>query len=111
MLRHIETLEDYQTYQAAVESFFEGEGITNLSSCSDEDCDDCGGEPHFSWSWCDCCNRDLGGDRHHATGWNPTLREVQEYRVCSDCVYYAEYGELDDCTMLEVMANGSGGAS
>ena len=111
MLKHIESLRDYQDYQETVGAFFTAEGITNLSACS-ESCEECGGEPSFSWASCDACSRDLGGDRHHATGWNPTLREVQEYRVCSDCIYYAEYAELDDRTMLEVMAkNGTGGES
>jgi hypothetical protein len=28
--------------------------------------------------------------------------EVYEYSVCSDCLYYAEYGCLDDWTMMEI---------
>ena len=59
-------------------------------------------EPHFSWRRCDCCNRPLGGDREFATGYNPTTGQIQEYSICTDCVYYAEYHRLDDLTMMEV---------
>ena len=27
---------------------------------------------------------------------------MQEYDICEDCVYFAEYGRLDDTTMMEV---------
>lgn len=26
-------------------------------------------EPHFSWSPCECCGSQLGGDRHKAAAW------------------------------------------
>jgi hypothetical protein len=111
---------EYAEYEAAVKDFFEAEGIANLTSghieCPDcgsewqddgecpEGCGnrDCFNEPFFSRSPCDCCGTSLGGDREHATGWNPTTKEIQEYTICTDCVYYAEYGRLDDTTMLEV---------
>ena len=86
---------EYKEYQDSVAEFFEREGIQNLSHIPDTD-------PYFSWSWCDCCSRPLGGDRYDCNGWNPKEREVQEYSVCVDCVYYAEYSRLDDMTMLEV---------
>lgn len=35
--------------------------------CPTEDNGDC--EPWFSWSRCDGCHSDLGGDRQHATAW------------------------------------------
>lgn len=53
----------------------------------------------FSWSSCDCCHTPLGGDRVHATGYNPTTEEIMEFSVCIDCIYYSEYGCLDDMTM------------
>ncbi len=29
-----------------------------------------------------------------------TLGTILEFEVCSDCLYYAEYGQLDDMTMM-----------
>lgn len=90
----------YAEYEAAVAAFFEREGLANLSTVSEEEgcC-----EPFFSWSRCDCCGTSLGGDRYKCNGFNPTTREVQEYStVCGDCMYYAEYGRLDDTTMMEI---------
>jgi hypothetical protein len=94
------TKAEYLAYEKAVQSFFEREGVNNLSFVSEEEglC-----EPFFSWRRCDCCGTHLGGDRYHCNGYNPTTKEVQEYDcVCGDCVYYAEYGRLDDMTMMEV---------
>ncbi len=83
----------YADYEAAVANFFEAEGIRNLSA---------DGEPYFSHRSCDCCGTHLGGDRYAATGYNPETEEVLEYEVCQDCVYYAEYGQLDDQSMLDI---------
>jgi hypothetical protein len=113
--------QDYASYERAVADFMEREGIDNLSGghircpeCGgdwdEETCPDCGAdreccdEPFFSWRRCDCCGTSLGGNREHATGYNPTTKEIQEYTVCEDCIYYAAYGQLDDQTMLEVLA-------
>jgi hypothetical protein len=114
---------EYAEYQRSVAAFFEGEGITNLSSgcyrcpeCSEHPvmdfdanypkCPNCGfgayPESFFSWNPCHCCGSSLGGNREHATGYNPTTEEVQEYVVCEDCIYYAEYSRLDDQTMLDI---------
>lgn len=90
------TQHEYDRYVARVNQFFADEGITNLSRKSD--CD----ESYFSWRSCDCCGTHLGGDRIDADGYNPTTKEVQEYRICTDCEYFAEYGQLDDMTMLEL---------
>lgn len=106
---HLEDLQDYALYEEAVARFFASEGINNLSLESAEYPDrearcqvcnevvDC--FPFFSWRACDCCGRNLGGDRYHATGWNDKLGEAFCYEVCQDCIYYAEYGRLDDMTM------------
>lgn len=92
------TLQEYKEYQKDVENFFKKEGINNLSPDSGDD-----NEPWFSWRHCDCCGTHSGGDRMGATGWNPAAREVQEYEaVCMDCIYYAEYGQLDDMTMSDM---------
>jgi hypothetical protein len=87
------TKQEYADYEASVKDFFDREGIQNLSGK---------GETYFSWRSCECCGTTLGGDREDANGYNPTTKEVQEYSVCTDCIYYAEYGRLDDMTMLEV---------
>lgn len=89
------TKREYAEYQQAVADFFEREGIANLSSTSSE--------PFFSWSPCECCGRPEGGDREEASGYNPKTQEVQNYDcICTDCIYYAEYGQLDDTTMQEI---------
>jgi len=93
---------EYAEYEAAVADFFEREGINCLSSDSNEYEEGCV-EPHFSWRACDCCNRPLGGDRYCCSGYNPETKEVQDgYSICTDCYYYAEYGHLDDMTMMEI---------
>ncbi len=84
---------EYQEYEARVKAFFDSEGITNLSSID--------GESYYSKHLCDCCH-DIAGDREDCNGYNPTTGQIQEYSVCTDCVYYAEYGCLDDKTMLEI---------
>jgi len=99
---------EYKTYQENVESFFKTEGITNLSTGGEGDCSCCGMdlgdqiEPSFARTPCECCGSSLGGDRHHATGYNPETKEVTCYSVCIDCLYYAEYGQLDDMTMSDM---------
>lgn len=115
------TKKEYEAYQGRVAEFFEREGLDNLSNyptqCDDcsveldsDGCPECGkdtgevnNEPHFSHYPCECCRRHLGGDRHTCYGYNPTTKEVcGPYSVCQDCVYYAEYGRLDDQTMQEM---------
>lgn len=110
--------EEYAKYEKNVKEFFKKEGISNLTmghikcpECDvefeDETCPECGGdydsfnESYFSWKNCECCGG-LPGNRVFATGWNDETKEIQEYSVCEDCIYYAEYGHLDDQTMLEV---------
>ena len=95
---------EYKEYQQDVDAFFKREGIQNLSTKYDEETGE-NEESFFSWYPCECCGSTLGGDREHCDGWNPTLKEVQEYTVCVDCVYYAEYGQLGDMAMLEIEHN------
>jgi len=120
------TKEEFFLYEEAVKDFFASEGITNLSSghfecpnCGVEfdgkgNCPECGedregfDEPHFSWIRCDCCDRNEGGDRYFARGYNPKTKEIQEYDICSDCMYYAEYGVLDDMTMMNIESDDGG---
>ena len=116
---------EYQEYEKRVAKFFEEEGIQNLS-IGRAKCPDCGfdfyqegisglpikcgcgntldslEEPFFSGEWCDCCGTHLAGDRYKASGYNPNTKEIYDYEVCPDCLYYAEYGRLDDMTMLDI---------
>lgn len=96
----INTKEEYEQYKENVEAFFEREGLGNLSQISD---DEGNNEPYFSWRPCDCCGCHLGGNRYDCNGYNPATKEVQDgYRVCEDCVYFVEYGRLDDTTMMRI---------
>lgn len=104
------TFEEYCEYETDFADFMKRENITNLTAEIGEDTDHAcvicgeivGCDPWFSRHPCDCCGTRLGGDRVHATGYNPETKEGQCYAVCWDCIYYAEYGRLDDMTMSEV---------
>ncbi len=88
------TKQQYAEYKERVAEFF-SHGLVNLSSTCDE--------PFFSWSSCECCLNPLGGDRYTANGYNQETDEIEEYDcICSDCIYYAEYGQLDDQTMMDM---------
>ena len=77
MLTHIESQKDYDEYKARVANFFERENLNCLSvSESFQNC-----EPYFSWENCECCGRNLGGDRYVASGYNPDSNEIFEYEV------------------------------
>lgn len=94
------TKREYASYERRVAAFF-ANGLQNLSVKTDEERQECS-EPYFSWQRCDCCGSSLGGDRYDCDGWNATTEEIEEHSVCPDCVYYAEYGRLDDATMDEI---------
>jgi hypothetical protein len=87
------TKTDYTAYEVRVATFMKDEHINCLSS---------EGEPYYSVHRCDCCRNTDAGQRYFATGFNPATREVYEFQICSDCAYYAEYGQLDDMTMLDL---------
>lgn len=93
------TKEDYAQYQANVAAFFKREGVGNLSQILIEDE---ANEPYPSKQPCGCCGTREYGDREDCSGYDPTKKQIKEYAVCSDCVYYCEYGRLDDMTMLEI---------
>lgn len=101
-MKDIETKEDYALYQEVVADFFKNEGVTNLSIIYNEEEST---EPYFSWQNCECCKRSLAGNRYDCNGYNPTTKEIQDYVVCEDCVYYVEYGQLDDMTMMKIAAS------
>ena len=58
-------------------------------------------EPFFSWRPCEVCGSSLGGDREPVHGFDDRGRLVH-LTACVDCVYYLEYGRLDDMSMLEI---------
>lgn len=92
--------DEYAEYEEAVAAFFQREGIANLSSMYDHNT--CY-EPYFSWQGCECCDRSEGSMVEDCNGYNETTKKVQgPYRICADCVYYAEYGQLDDTTMESI---------
>ena len=114
------TKSEYQDYEKSVEQFFKCEGVRNLSTgllncpqCKIPfECGECPQchqdsghfpcEPFVSGCPCDCCKTSLAGDRMDAHGYNPTTKQILEYTICTDCEYYAEYGQLDDMTMMEM---------
>jgi 8-oxo-dGTP pyrophosphatase MutT (NUDIX family) len=57
----------------------------------------------FSSRRCDVCKRTLGGPRTEVNGYNPNTKQIQDYIACDDCIYYAEYGSLDDMTMMDLV--------
>lgn len=89
---------EYRTYEANVAAFFKREGVENLSTESED-------EENFSWRNCECCNRQLGGTRFDAKGYHRTTNQIFQYTICVDCMYYAEYGKLDDMTMLDILCD------
>ena len=105
----------YDEYVLAIYDTMQKDGIDSLciaydGSDLDEDgasfCPSCNQEvfpeSFFSHTPCDICNSSLGGDRYHATGYNRDLDEIYCYDVCMDCLYFAEYGRLDDQTMMDI---------
>jgi hypothetical protein len=102
-IKNIETTSDYREFEERVKDFFRNENITNLDGVADEQGNT---ESHFSWRPCDCCQRSLGGDRYEARGYNSAERfnpdHVGEYNICTDCLYYCAYGQLDDTTMMNL---------
>ena len=85
--------------------------IDNVCHCFDAidgvfefecDCDeDYQQEPFFSWRPCEVCQTRLGGNRIDASGYSRT-GVIYEFVICTDCEYYAEYGQLDDMTMMDM---------
>jgi hypothetical protein len=92
---HIHTVADYAQYEKAVAKFFADNKISGAYGRID-----CDAEPYFSWRACDCCNRRLGGNREVYSF--PTIDDRIQAEICCDCVYYLEYGQLDDMTMLGI---------
>lgn len=109
------TKEDYEDYKANFQYY--SAGMQCLCNGPAHGCIDChpdalemtrdeffsavgDGKDESSSFTCDLCKRPLAGTRYPAHGWLGA--EVCHFSICSDCVYYMEYGQLDDMTMLEM---------
>lgn len=87
------TRAEYQDYQ---ERFTAGlAGVDYLTGT---------GSTFFSWSACEVCRRPGGGIREEAIAVTLGV-ETDVLSVCEDCIYFAEYGRLDDSTMLGIEEN------
>jgi len=88
------------------------EGLTNFSSGACTGCKECREdygydeekeswecepEPGFSWASCNVCGSGLGGNRYPVHALHKD--EILHLEACDDCVYYLNYGRLDDQTM------------
>lgn len=88
----------YDVYVKRFNEFMDNEDINCLNQQDNDD----SYHAFFSWESCDVCGT-RSGSRYICNGYNPTTRQIQyDYCVCQDCVYFAEYGRLDDMTMLEI---------
>lgn len=86
------TKEEYADYQARFERGMKRLSVNCLSTNEH-------GERFFSWRPCEVCHSRLGGDRYDCTGYNPTDGSIEAFEACTDCVYYAAYGQLPDGDM------------
>ncbi len=100
-LDHIRTPDDYHEYQQRVAEFFQREGVDSIFGVSNAE-----GEPdtnEFSKQPCDVCQRSLAGAREHYQGHQLFFPgHTLDFWICTDCVYYLEYGKLDDATMMAI---------
>jgi hypothetical protein len=106
------TKAEYAVYEASVKRNLDGLRFVSTGACpgcadcglsdnpTDHECE-CAEEPGFSWSRCECCGSRLGGDRYPAH-YVDSNNEIQHFEVCSDCLMYLNYGQLDDLTMMEM---------
>jgi len=106
------TTSDYTKFKASIERNLAGLSFLSTGAC--KCCAECGlgespsdhaielaDEPSFSWHACDACGSTLGGDRHPAHG-RTDGGKLLHLSVCSDCLYFLNYGKLDDKTMMEM---------
>lgn len=98
----IRTKSDYSAYVSRVEAFFKAYGIDHLGQVVNPETEE-SEEPYFSWLSCPCCKTTLGGMRYRCCAYSTNDKQVLEFNeICSDCVYYSAYGQLDDETMQEI---------
>jgi ribosome-binding protein aMBF1 (putative translation factor) len=109
------TRDEYRAYQkyvdgqlATLQHFSSGSWLEECDECphyGDEEYENgvsYQAEPYFSWSRCELCGSTVGGTREDAHAYYEG--QLVHLRICSDCVYYAEYGHLDDQTMSDIEA-------
>lgn len=99
----IKNATEYVQYQSDVQSFIKREGLAHLSTGTDFKSEEEGGnvDPWFSSHACECCGCTLGGNREYLFAADASDKIVH-FEICEDCVYYINYGRLDDQTMQRV---------
>lgn len=95
-MARIQTTEDYNKFRRNFALFVSAFRLSHIST---------GSENTFSWDSCDCCQDDGGGARYELHAHQDGNSEIVTFSVCPDCLYYANYGRLDDVTMLRIEDN------
>lgn len=87
----------YKAYEESVASFLKQNNIRAgcYGPTNDQD------EGSFSHHQCGCCGSLLGGNRTNYTFVQNNGENFTD-NICDDCIYYLEYGTLDDQTMLDM---------
>ncbi len=101
------TKQEYTEYEEHVRDYLKG--VEHVSTGPCPGCEQCGipedaeeysEEPWFSWSPCEICGTGPGGNREF---WHGIIDgKIVHGSCCEDCVYYLNYGRLDDTTMDEI---------
>lgn len=87
---------EYDDYRERVGEWFDRHHLAHVTPISDGEGNI---EPYFSWRRCIVCGA-IAGDRYNIAGVDMSTGDVREFScVCTDCVYFAEYGRLDDRQM------------
>lgn len=102
-ISNIRTQGDYEEFRFRFQEFMSREGIRSFSDLTDEAGNTVRDE--FSKSPCECCRRPLAGERTNVGAWQSETRQILTFWVCQDCEYFAEYGQLDDTTMMDIEKN------
>ena len=97
----MDTSAEYADYQQRVAAFIAREGISYFSTSTAETCGGEESDPWFSWSPCECCKSPLGGNRQYLYA-RDSQDAIVQFTICEDCVYYIEYGRLNDVTMARI---------
>jgi hypothetical protein len=95
------TKQEYAAYEKSVADFITDEEISFLSTGTAEVCGGQDADPWFSWHPCDMCNSALGGNREYLYA-RDLHGDIVQFEICEDCVYYVNYGRLDDLTMAAI---------
>jgi hypothetical protein len=104
----IQTPEQYAEYQQTIKEFIAGNELSFLSTGTwdyehdgDTRPENWSDEPWFSWRVCECCQSHLGGNREYLYA-RDAHGDCVQFTICEDCVYYVNYGRLDDMTMQRI---------